>query len=157
MKAIASLFLAVTLLSAASLARAADPILGTWTLDTGKSKYTSQPAPKSETRTYSQSDDGTISLTAQTVEADGHETNEASSFRLDGKDYPYKNGNIDADSVSEKRINSHVTAWSLKKDGKVVETGRRAVSKDGKTLTMTEKGTDAHGAKFTDVAVYEKE
>ena len=156
MKTILSLALAVGLLSAVSLARAADPIVGTWTLNSAKSKFTAA-APKSETRTYSQSADGLISLTAKTIGADGQETNEVSSFRLDGKDYPFKAGDIDADSVSEKRISSHVTGWTLKKNGKVVETGRRTVSRDGRTLTMTERGTDAHGKKFTDVIVYEKE
>ena len=91
------------------------------------------------------------------VESDGRETSESSGYKLDGEDYPFKSDTIDADSISLKRVNSHVTEWRLKKNGKVVETGRRTVSGDGKTLTLIEKGTDAHGSKFTDVAVYEKE
>lgn len=156
MKTILSLFVAATLLFGANLAKAADPIVGTWTLNLAKSKFSS-PAPKSETRTYSESADGMISLSAKTVTADGREMNEDSGFRLDGKDYPFKSGVIDADSVSETRISSHVTAWELKKNGKVVETGRRTVSRDGKTLTMIQRGTDAHGSKFTDVSVFDKE
>src|ERR1700752_1770453 len=33
-------------------AQAADPLIGTWTLNVAKSKYSPGPAPKSETRTY---------------------------------------------------------------------------------------------------------
>jgi len=155
MKTIVSLFATATLLLGANLAQAADPIVGTWTLNVSKSKFTS-PAPTSETRTYSESA-GRISLTARTVGADGRETSETSSFKLDGKEYPYKSDTIDADSVSERRISSHVTAWRLKKNGRVVETGRRTVSRDGRTLTMIQRGTNARGEKFTDVAVYDKE
>jgi hypothetical protein len=156
-KTILSLLFAAVFLSALGLAQAADPVVGTWTLDSAKSKVTSQAPPKSETRTYSQSDDGTISLNAKTVESDGRETNESSGYKVDGKDYPFKADTIDADSVSLKRVNSHVTEFRLKKNGKVVETGRRTVSPDGKTLTLTQHGTDAHGAKFTDISVYDKQ
>jgi hypothetical protein len=156
MKTILSLFAAATLLLGANLAQAADPIVGTWTLNLSKSKFASA-APASETRTYSQSADGTISLTAKTVGADGREKSETSSFRLDGKEYPYKSDTIDADSVSERRISSHVTTWRLKKDGKVVETGRRTVSRDGRTLTMILRGTNVRGKKSTDVEVFDKE
>lgn len=156
MKTIISLFATATLLLGANLAQAADPIVGTWTLNVSKSEFAS-PAPTSETRTYSESADGRISLTAKTVGADGRETSETSSFKLDGKEYPYKSDTIDADSVSERRISSHVTAWRLKKNGKVVETGRRTVSRDGRTLTMIQRGTNLRGEKFTDVAVFDRE
>ena len=82
---------------------------------------------------------------------------ETSSFKLDGKEYPFKSDQIDADSVSERRISSHVTGWKLKKNGKVVETGRRTVSRDGRTLTLIERGTNAQGKKVTDVAVFVKQ
>lgn len=156
MKTILSLLATATLLLGANIARAADPIVGTWTLNVSKSKFAS-PAPTSEMRTYSESADGSISLAAKTVGADGKQTSETSSFRLDGKEYPYKSDTIDADSVSERRISSHVTAWKLKKNGKVVETGRRTVSRDGRTLTMIQRGTNARGEKFTNIAVYDKE
>lgn len=156
MKTIISLFATVTLLVGANLAQAADPIVGTWTLNASKSKFAS-PAPKSETRTYSESADGTISLVAKRMEADGRNTSETSSFKLDGKEHPFKSDEIDADSVSERRISSRVTAWKLRKNGKVVETGRRTVSRDGRTLTMIQRGTDARGNKFTDVSVFDKE
>lgn len=156
MKAILSLFATATLLLGANLAQAADPIVGTWTLNVSKSRFASQ-APKSETRTYSESADGRISLTARRVGADGQEMSETSSFKLDGKEYPFKSDQIDADSVSERRISSHVTGWKLKKNGKVVETGRRTVSRDGRTLTLIERGTNAQGKKVTDVAVFVKQ
>jgi hypothetical protein len=155
MKTILSLFLAVAFLSAVSIAGAADPLVGTWTLNLAKSKIT-PPAPKSETRTYSESDDGTISVTEKIVSAEGNENNVSASYKLDGKEYPVT-GAPDSDSVSAKRITSHTTEYTLKKAGKVVQTARRVVSKDGKTLTITERGTDSHGAKSVDIEVFDKE
>jgi hypothetical protein len=46
---------------------------------------------------------------------------------------------------------------TLKKDGKVVGTGRIAVSADGKTRTVTVTLTDAMGKKMSSTAVYDKQ
>jgi len=43
------------------------------------------------------------------------------------------------------------------KDDKVVATGTSVLSKDGKVLTITTKGTDASGKPFNSVAVYDKQ
>ena len=155
MRTILSLLLVVSFLSAASIAGAADPLVGTWTLNLAKSKIT-PPAPKSETRTYTVSDDGTISVTEKIVSADGNESNVSASYKLDGNDYPVT-GAPDSDSVAAKRISSHTTEYTLKKAGKVVQTARRVVSKDGKTLRITETGTDSHGAKSVEIEVFDKE
>ena len=44
-----------------------------------------------------------------------------------------------------------------KKDGKTVVTGKVAVSKDGKSRTLTVSGKDAAGKKVSSTAVYDKE
>jgi hypothetical protein len=46
---------------------------------------------------------------------------------------------------------------TLKKDGKVTATGQIVVSSDGKTRTVTTKGTDAMGKTVTSRAVYDKQ
>jgi len=50
------------------------------------------------------------------------------------------------------------TRRSLRKRraGKVVLTGTRSISRDGKVMTITTKGTNARGQTVSDVEVFEK-
>lgn len=54
------------------IAMAKDPVVGTWTLDVAKSKFSLGPALKSATRTYTESADA-LTLEGKTVAADGKE------------------------------------------------------------------------------------
>jgi hypothetical protein len=46
---------------------------------------------------------------------------------------------------------------TVKKGGKVMATGRIAVSADGKSRVVTVNGTNAKGKKFSNTVVYDKE
>jgi hypothetical protein len=54
---------------AAHAAAMSDPAIGTWVLNVEKSKFTPGPAPKSQTRIYTQTADG-VTLTISGVAAD---------------------------------------------------------------------------------------
>ena len=155
MKTILGAFLGALLLLTKT-AVAADPVVGTRELNVAKSKFNSTlgPAPKSETRTYSESADGMTAVTIKTVSADGKEATISLSFKVDGKDYPIKDPL--ADTISEKRINSHTVEYSEKKAGKDRLKGQRTVSKDGSTLTVSDTWTDTTGAKIPQTLVYDK-
>ena len=142
-------------LVAALVWAAADPALGTWKLNIAKSKYSPGPAPKSATITYEAAGDG-VTRTGETVGADGQTTSFSYTAQYDGKDYPVT-GNPNADTITLKRINAYTSEATLKKGGKVVLTARRVVSKDGKTLTLTLKGTNAQGQQINTVSVYDKQ
>ncbi len=133
---------------------APDPVIGTWQLNVSKSTYTPGPAPKSQTRTYSQSAQG-IAVTIKTVGADGKETTVQSTYQLDGKDYPVTG--TDYDSLSAKQVDSNTANFTLKKAGKAVGTIRRTVSKDGKTLTLKSKRTTPKAEKSESVTVFDKQ
>ncbi len=152
---LSSVFLG-TLLTVASAAIAAgsatDPVVGTWTLDVAKSKFSEGHALKSQTRMYSQSADG-ITLNMKTVGADGKETTTQTTYHLDGKDYPIT-GSPQYDTLSAKQINHNTASFTLKKGGKTVGTTRRTVSKDGKTLTATDKMA---GSTAVDTEVFDKQ
>lgn len=141
--------------SVASAADASDPALGTWTLNLPKSEFNPGPAPKSQTRTYIQSAEG-VTWTAKGVAADGSPTFAQSTTKLDGKDYPVT-GRPWMDTLSTTRINARTIGFTGKKVGKVVETGTREVSADGKVLTVLVKGTDAKGVPFNNVQVFDKQ
>src|ERR1700686_5886511 len=81
----------------ASAASAADPAIGTWTLNVEKSAFSPGPGPKSATRTYAQTSDG-LALTYSGVAADGSAFSGKSTFKYDGKDYPIT-GSPDYDAI----------------------------------------------------------
>ena len=153
MRRIPAMILLVTSLIA-GIAMAADPVVGSWTLDVAKSKFSPGPALKSATRVYTESADG-MSLDGKTVAADGKEASMHVAYKADGKSYPVS-GNPDADSVTPKSVNARTWDFRLTKDGKVVGTVHRVVSADGKKLTVHNKGTH-NGAPYDDTLVFTRQ
>jgi hypothetical protein len=136
-------------------AQASEPRMGTWKLDVAKSKYSPGPAPQALTVKVEPSGQGE-KVTAEFVNADGTRTTTQYTANFDGKDNPLTGSQI-ADTVSLKRINARTTDRTDKKGGKVAQTLRRVVSQDGKTMTVTTKGTNAQGQAVNNVAVFAKE
>ena len=145
---------AVWVLSGAAPARAADSIVGTWTLNVAKSTYSPGPAPKSLTVKFEAAGEG-IKSTSDTVAADGSKAHSEYTANYDGKDYPLK-GMKDADTVSLKRIDANSSVRTDKKAGKVVRTYTRKLSADGKTMTATITGTDDQGRAVNNKVVLER-
>jgi hypothetical protein len=143
------------LLVSASFALAGDNWVGTWKLNVAKSKYSPGPAPKSGTLKFDPSPDG-IKLTQELVDADGKAMPGGYTAKFDGKDVPYA-GNPDADTASPKRLNDNGYQNTWKKAGKVTITAKVVVSADGKTLTVTQTGTNGKGQAVNNVAVYDKQ
>jgi hypothetical protein len=133
---------------------AADAVVGTWKLNVAKSKF-SGTAPKSATRVYAASADGTT-LDQKIVGADGKEMSMHTTIKYDGKDYPVT-GNPDGDTVVAKVIDARTTDFTIKKGGKAVGSVHRVVSADGKTLTVSNKGTHADGKTYDDTLVFDKQ
>jgi hypothetical protein len=133
-----------------------DPHVGTWKLNPAKSKFTPGPAPKSQTFTY-EADGPNLTVLVQGVDAEGKPINPDKNkvtIITDGKDHPATNTAYD--SAAWKKTSTGYDA-TRKKAGKVVQTVTNVVSKDGKTMTITTKGTNAKGETFHDVAVYDKQ
>ena len=62
------------------------------------------------------------------------------------------------DTISVKRIDANTTSWEVRKTGgKYHVTGRTVISKDGKTMTQTSKGTDAEGKPVTQTMVFDRQ
>lgn len=158
MRAITTVFLGA-FLTVTSVAIAADagpdPVVGTWTLNVAKSQFNQGPALKSDTRTYEESADGMMTVTLKSVSADGTEITLTRTFKEDGKDYPVHDSS-GVDSITETRVNARTAKYTEKKAGKAMLRGRRVLSKDGKTLKVTEIGTEA-GAKIKHTLVYDKQ
>jgi hypothetical protein len=148
-------FVATVGVIAIAFASDADPVVGTWQLNASKSTFTAGPAPKSQTRTYTQSG-SSITLVMKTVGGDGKESTVQTTYQLDGKDYPVT-GAPDYDSLAAKQINPRTASFTLKKAGKAVGTTTRTVSKDGKHLMSKSSTTSAKGEKSESVMVFDKQ
>jgi hypothetical protein len=136
-------------------AQGTDPRIGTWKLNVAKSKYSPGPIPKSLTVKVEPAGQGE-KVTAEFENADGSRTTTQYTAPFDGKDYPLTGSPI-ANTVSLKRIDTRTTERTDKKDGKVAQTLRRVVSTDGKTMTVTTKGTNAQGKAVNNVGVFERQ
>ena len=75
---------------------------------------------------------------------------------MDSREHPIV-GSPDADSQSIKRVDALTTEGTLKKSGKVVQTVRREITKDGKTMTITFKGVNGRGEAMNNVMVFERQ
>jgi hypothetical protein len=149
--------LVIIVIAAAAVELAAqgtDPLVGTWELNVAKSKYTPGPAPKSETRTYVVAGQD-IKASSKGVDGSGKPTAGSWTVNYDGKDRP-ETGYPNADTLSLKRVNDFSSEFTQKRAGKVVITGTRTISPDGKVMTITYKGTDASGQSINNVEVFEK-
>ena len=146
--------LAFLVATGAALAQAPDPVVGTWELNLAKSTFSPGPAPKSETRIYVASGSD-LKLTLKGIDGDGKPISIQASYSLDGREHAII-GNPDADSQSIKRVDDLSTEGTLKKGGKVVQTVRRSITKDGKTMTITFKGQNSQGQTLNNVMVFEK-
>lgn len=161
-------------------AQPADRVIGTWELNLAKSRFEPGPAPRSETRTYEAPPvstirtrgfdaqgrateveypvprgAGIIMMSATVVGADGAPKTMEYTAMYDGKDYPFI-GDPNVDTISLKRIDDLTIEATTKKAGKVVSTGRRVISKDGKVMTITFKGSSDKGQTISNALVFDK-
>ena len=135
----------------------ADNSIGTWKRNIAKSKTTPPVANpiKSLTLVY-EAIDGGVKLTATGERQDGTKINGSYTVKYDGKEYPVTGATWDTTSV--KQIDANTFTFENKKTGgKYHVTGRTVISKDGKTMTTTTKGTNAEGQPSSATIIYEKQ
>ena len=142
------------LLCALTAASAAGP-LGTWKLNTAKSKYDGLPAPKEQTITFTAKGTG-YDYSAKGVSATGTPISAAFSYAKDGEDakatgFPYW------DAVSLKNGMADKTTAQLKRGGKTVGSAVRTISADGRTMTLVGKVTTPDGKPAMFTAIYDKQ
>jgi hypothetical protein len=136
-------------------AQAPKGLEGTWKLNLAKSKFSPGPAPKSMTVTYSAAGADGMKIVVDLTPGTGAAQHWEMTATYDGKESPVK-GNPNADTISAKRINDLTTESTFRKGGKVTSVNHRALSADGKTLTITSKGVTEEGKPRNDVQVLER-
>jgi hypothetical protein len=133
----------------------ANPALGTWKLNLSKSRFDPGPAPRSQTRIYESTPDGT-KTTIRTVTATGQIIVAGSTTRPDGKAYPYY-GNPNWDSIIPSTVSELESRSELVRAGKVIGHFSRVVSADHQTMTVHHTLTTASGAMENDTEIYERQ
>ena len=145
-----------------------DPIIGTWNLNLQKSKYNPGPAPRSGVRRYEVTEDGFINYISVGVDSHGSPTFNQVTYKYDGKDYPvYSQANLPLfyttgvkPGTQAYRVIDPNTVELTPKDnaGKITFIGvrTRSVSRDGKTLTDIQKGTNAQGQMVDIVQIFDR-
>lgn len=150
-----SMAMMLVMACAAGVALAASsPASGTWEMVPAKSKYSPGPAPKAVTVKVDASDKG-YKVESVTKGADGKEVKVTFDAKFDGKDYPVK-GQPGADMVSVKRVDDHNFELVMKKGTTTIMTITTVVAADGKSRTVTFKGTNEKGEAVNNVVYYDK-
>jgi hypothetical protein len=133
----------------------ADPSLGTWKLNLGRSTFRPGPGFRSETRTYEPQQDG-VKVTIQTVDAKGRLVTSVYLTTPDGEQHAVSGSGGPADSVGLKRIHEFTAESTLMHAGKEIAKTRRVVSDDGKTMTISYKGLDPEGNDVNYTLVFDR-
>lgn len=151
-----SLTLCAALLLAVTTLQAADNYLGTWTLNVAKSKYDPGPAAKSQTTKLEAVAGGAMKEIGDRVNADSSKTHWEWTAKFDGKDYPVM-GDPDRDTVALKRVDDNTVEVTNKKAGKVTNSMKIVVAKDGKSRTNEAAFTNAKGVKVHNILFFDKQ
>ena len=134
----------------------ADSSVGTWNYNAAKSKITSANPIKSQTDVREATPDGGVKVTRTGQLTDGTAVNFSYTYKYDGKESPVAGAPFD--TIAVKRIDANTTSFEVRKTGgKYNATGKNAISKDGKMLTQTSKGTDAEGRPVAQTLVFDKQ
>ncbi|MEI6667559.1 MAG: hypothetical protein WCP29_05320 [Acidobacteriota bacterium] len=146
----------VVVLAGTALAQPGSSNLGTWKLNLSKSTFAPGTAPKSATFTNVVAGAG-IKSTADSVRADGTAAHSENIEVYDGKEYPITGTSMNGDTVAGTRVDAYTLTFVYKKNGKVTVTSTNVASRDGKTYTVTAKGSNALGQPVNTVAIYDKQ
>ena len=125
-------------------------IVGTWKLNIETSGLPARQPNMIDIRQYKLRDDGfLVGLLIQSDARGGYHYLQFTA-KSDGRDYPEYSDDLLADMIaagrqtprtySETIVDEHVTEWTDKANGRVTSKGKKIISTDGKTLTITLDG-----------------
>ena len=131
-----------------------NPFAGTWIANIEKSRRHANHQFQSATLTFDIAGDE-ISLTHAGVNMSGKHESGHTVYKPDGQEHAVSPQAPGVVAVTTW-IGTHVLQTEAKKDGRSLGKGTYAVSEDDRTLTATVAGTDAAGAPFAQVIVFDR-
>jgi hypothetical protein len=153
-----TLRLTLVLVAAATMALAADNTLGTWKRNIAKSNSAPGTSPLTNGILTREAIDGGAKITVKGERADGSKVDAVINAKYDGTPVTVMGTGLRYDAVATRQVNANtLTETRTKKGTKYHVTARIVVSADGKTMTMTQEGTDADGKTITATTVWDKQ
>ena len=131
------------------------PLAGTWTMNAARSKFSPGPAPTSSTLKWERVAGG-FKFSVDQVNAQGQATHTENLEKDDGTEGQIQGAQTPTTRFL-RRIDDRNYEDGDKVNGKATTSRRLVLSPDGKTLTVTMKGTNAQGQPLNNVVVYEKQ
>lgn len=131
-----------------------DKWLGTWVMDATKSKYQTGPLPKSATLTITDAN-GNVKVVFESVNSFDVPATTQFVAKFDGPEVEVDGGQLGT-IVSLKRIDLYTFDVIQKVKPGITMSGRHVISRDGKTMTVTQNVTNVDGLKLVNRVVYDK-
>jgi hypothetical protein len=139
---------------------AEDVQTGHWMLNIPKSQFKTSPAPKTQmVMIVPEGKDG-VKVTADVTRANGAKAAFSYAGQYDGKENPRTetgDGAVPGQTVTMKRVDDHTVERISYLKGKKLVIEKWAISRDGKTRTVTQSGVGTDGKPVDNVLVYEKQ
>jgi len=153
-----SLRMVVALAAVATAAFCADNTLGTWKLNPEKSQAPAGLPKITSLMVVRTAAGDAVKVTVKGEREDKSKVDVSYTAKYDGKEVTLSGSGLPYDTLAIKQLNANtLTDVRTKKGGPYKGTGRFEVSPDGKTATLTTKGTGADGKPFASKTVYEKQ
>ena len=131
-----------------------DAFLGHWEMDPAENRYEVGQPPQSGSYTIEPEGAAYLFKMAWT-NAEGQPFQMEYRTTPDGVAYPYENPAV-ADTIRTTRVDEFTLDTETTKGGKVIATGRRVLSPDGRTMTITQSGLRPDGTAFTNLSIYRR-
>jgi hypothetical protein len=141
---------------------AADPIIGTWKLNTAKSKFSpailGNRAPLKEAIMTIRELGEQIEIIYIGTRTDGSPVFQQSTFPREGGVLNYKRGGPgDGVAVVFTRVDVYSGFFTRLQNGRQIYVNVTFISRDGKTQQDNYRGTDAQGNPFEQIVVYDRQ
>jgi hypothetical protein len=136
--------------------KAADPHIGTFKLNLAKSKIPTNEAPKELTIVVRELGDQ-YEITQTTIQKDGSSSSPKYTAAKVGGVYKAQPALPEGISLIYTMIDTYDWYTTVLQNGKQVEVQHYVMSKDGKTIAETSKGTDTKGKIVESMAFFDKQ
>jgi hypothetical protein len=145
----------LTMVCGAAMLGQGGGLAGTWKANVAKSTYSPGPAPKSQTLSWTRVPGG-FRFVIDSVSAEGQVIHSETTEKDDGSDAPVT-GSTTGMTRYLRRIDDRTYEDGDKVQGKLTITRRLVIAPDGRTLTITMKGTNNQGQPVSNVVIYERQ
>ncbi len=132
-----------------------DAFCHTWRLRPAESRYEHGTPPR-EAVYRIERDHEWLLFAARWVDAHGRRLEMSFAGIPDGRQYTYDDPDV-ADTLTTTLVDPRTLETVIEIRNRVVGTGRRVLSEDGKTMRMTQTGSTPDGRAFTNLSVYARE